>query len=65
MFHLLPQKQHIFQGMNEHAGYTALFQQISFGEFSLLQKYFFLLPLHSILSQHTSPLLNSSGLPWG
>lgn len=65
MFHLLPQKQYIFQGMNEHASFTALFQQISFGEFFLLQKYSFLLPLHSILSQHTSPLRNSSGLPWG
>lgn len=53
----------IFQGMNEQASYTALYQQISFRECFFLQKCSFVHPLHSRLSQHTSPLLNNSGLP--
>lgn len=65
VFLFSPQRQCIFRRMNEHASYTALYQQISFRECFLLQKYSFLLPLHSILSQHTSPLLKNSGLPWG
>lgn len=63
MFHVSPQRQYIFQGMNERASYTA--QQTSFRECFLLQKYSLLLPLHYTLFQHTSPLLNNSGLPWG
>ena len=64
MFHFSPQRQCIFQGMNEHADYTALYQHISFREHFPLQKYIsFLLPLHSILLQCTSPLLSISGLP--
>lgn len=64
VFHFSPQRQSILQGMNEHSSCTALYQQNSFGEHFSLQKYIsFLLPLHSVLLQHTSPLPSISGLP--